>query len=161
MLIATSLLLLLTTITSLSCLVDPEMLGIELSKWFSHLFTLILYMAIYLDLKNANSEILNVPKENLKLLCLTYEKSVYEFLEEFKFQEKFDLINVLMYSSFIWSICFSQFLFILHTNSKIYTLLILSYILHMVLYLFACIYSCFRQSPGDCECSILKSKVGY
>ncbi|CAD8116351.1 unnamed protein product [Paramecium primaurelia] len=159
--IATLILLLLTTITSLSCLLDPEMLGIELCKWFSHLLTLILYTAIYLDLKNANSEILNVPKENLKLLCLTYEKSVYEFLEEFKFQEKFDLINVLMYSSFIWSFWFSQFIFILSTNNKIYPLLIISYVLHMVLYLFACIYSCFRQSPGNCECSILKTKVGY
>ncbi|CAD8199610.1 unnamed protein product [Paramecium octaurelia] len=160
-LIASSILLLLTTITSLSCLIDPEMLGIELSKWFSHLLTLILYMAIYLDLKNANSEILNVPKENLKLLCITYEKSVYEFLEEFKFQEKFDLINVLMYSSFIWSFWFSQFVFILHSNSKIFPLLMISYVLHMVLYLMAWVYSCFRQSPGNCECSILKTKVGY
>ncbi|CAK58069.1 unnamed protein product (macronuclear) [Paramecium tetraurelia] len=161
LLIASSILLLLTTITSLSCLIDPKMVGIELCKWFSHLLTLILYLAIYLDLKNANIEILNVPKENLKLLCLTYEKNVYEFLEEFKFQEKFDLINVLMYSSFIWSFWFSQFLFILHTNSKIYPLLIISYILHMVLYLIACIHSCFRQSPGNCECSILKTKAGY
>ncbi|CAD8113550.1 unnamed protein product [Paramecium sonneborni] len=161
LLITTSILLLVTTVFSLSCIVDPEMVGIELCKWFSHLFTMILYTAIYLDLKNANQEILNVPKENLRLLCLTYEKSVYEFLEEFKFQEKFDLINVLMYSSFIWSFWFSQFLFILNSNSRIYPILIISYVLHMVLYLIACIYSCFRQSPDNCECSILKSKVGY
>ena len=75
----------LTIITTLCTIVEPELLGIEMCKLFSHILALILYLAIHFDLKNANSEILTVQKQKLRLLTLTYEKSLYDFLEEFKF----------------------------------------------------------------------------
>lgn len=61
------------------------MAGVEFSKFFSHILSMLLFFRILRELMYAKKEILEAPKEYLKLLCLSYEKSVYDFLEEFKF----------------------------------------------------------------------------
>ena len=135
----------ITLLTSLVCVLEPQMAGVETSKLASHALTIILFIRIKQELNDAKSEILTVPKEQLKLLTLNYDKNVYDFLEEFKFQEKFDLLNVLVYSSQIWSFFFSQLLFILTvTHSGVFTILVISYVIHMLLIVSGCIFSCFR-----------------